>query len=464
MPTPRADSYSIASGAALHAGRQPPPHASVLDLIAAAPAESWVRLNAGKNTFASVEPHIDLRAWYGGVPADSEMVQGAWPSFGWDSTEHQIVLFGGGHANTSANEVYVWRCEDQQWALAFHASEMVYTGVASTYRSIDDVTPVSSHTYGNNNFLPILNRFWTFGGAAYNTGGSLRMWSGDTNLRAVGGYTLDLSQARQGKVAGATGSNNKRGAYAGVNLDGANAWTRHDWFSKPNTQHPYAGGITFNQHIDAGTAYLTRNGHDALIYTAQNKYLWQVEFVDGDWNNDVHTYLAAQGSTAGQGQGQLAYDPVSQTVLQTRGGPQASMFEFVDLKRTWGASNGWRVATMAAGAAATELQALNLGKCGLIYNPIKGCFTIWDMGRQVWEVYPPAGNPTPDGGWVVVKPTMDAGTAPRDTYASSGQLTETGIIGKFRWASDLNAAITTFGNQAGEVWAYKPAGWTDPRT
>lgn len=463
MPTPRVDSYGVARVGALYAGRAAPPHAAVLAMLAAAPEESWVQLNAGKNTFDSVEPNVDLRAWYGGTPADSEMVQGAWPSFGWDSTEHQLVMWGGGHANTSANEVYVWRCEDQNWHLAFHASEMVYTGVASTYRSIDDITPVSSHTYGNNNYLPLLNRFVTLGGAAYNTGGSLRVWSGDTNLRPAGCYTLDMAQARQGKVAGATGSNNKRGVYSGVSLDGANAWNLRDWFSKPTGERPHVGGIDFSSHVDAGTAYLTRNGHDALLYTAQNKYLWQVEFVDSDWNNDVHSYIGPQGASAGQGQGQIAYDPVTDVVVHLRDGPASVMFEFMDLKRTWGAGNGWRAATLAASAAATEFQALSIRKAGLIYNQVKGCFTVWNMGRQVWDIYPPAGNPTPDGGWQIVKPVMDAGSAPRDSYITSGSLTETGVLGKFRWASDLRASVTTFGNRAGEVWAYKPTGWTDPR-
>lgn len=438
-----------------------PPLSAVLSLLAAAPSDSWVRLNADKNTLSSVFPPNDLRALYGGSPAPAEPIQACWPSIGWDSNRHQLVLWGGGHANTSANEVYTWRCEDRNWQLAFLPSEMVGTGGAE-YRSVDQTTPVSSHTYGNNNFLPLIDRFITLGGAAYNSGQLFKIYDETTNaaLRYAGAYTLDLALAGTGKVGGITGSNNKRGAYVGVNIEGANAWELRDWYSGGQS-----AGIVGAARTDNGTAYLQHNGHDALLVTAGNRNVWLVEFPSNDWHDDIAYRVGGQGAWSGQGQGQMAYSPAHQVLMSTTDGANAAMVEFLDLKRTWSEWNGWRSITLAAGAARDEFVALNIRWCGVVFNPIKGCFTIWNMGSQVWEIYPPAtvGGVTPDVGWTVVKPTMDtSGTQPRSNYITSGVNGETGIIGKFRWAPDLNAAVTTFGNQAGEVWAYKPAGWTYP--
>ena len=457
MATPRADVYTAPSGAVLAGGFFRPAWHDVLDLIAAAPGDSWVRLNAGKNTMASVAPPNNLRALYGGSPAPMEPIQGCWPCIAWDSNRHQLVIWGGGHANTSANEVYTWRCEDRNWQLGFLPSEMVGVGGAA-YRSVDFVTPVSSHVYGNNNFLPQLDRFITLGGASYNEGQLFKVYDPDTGayLRYAGAYTLDLSQAGTGKVAGSTGSNNKRGAYAGVSIDGANAWTLRDWYS--------VGGSGPNAaRMDNGTAYLQHNGHDALLVTAGNRNVWLIEFPTHDWHDDLITQIGVQGADDGEGQGAIAYSPDAQVLLKMSNGPAEPMVQFFDLKRAWGLGNGWRSITLAAGAARDEFVALNIRWAGVVYNPTKGCFTIWNMGSQVWEIRPPAGNPTPDAGWTVTKPVMDtSGTQPRSSYITSGVNTETGIIGKFRWASDLGVAITTFGNQSGEVWAYKPTGWVRP--
>ncbi len=46
-----------------------------------------------------------------------------------------------------------------------------------------DNAPISSHTYDNNIFLPIVDRFMTWGGAAYDNGQSYSTWLGDAIRR-----------------------------------------------------------------------------------------------------------------------------------------------------------------------------------------------------------------------------------------------------------------------------------------
>ena len=498
MATAVADSYSAASGVPVGGGRWAGglfggsitldgvvaggsmvtfnPLNDVLNLIAATPVEGWVQLNT--NTFQSAFPPDDLRALYGGNPAPPERIQGAWPSMGWDSVDHQLVLWGGGHANTSANEPYVWRCDTRQWHLAYHASEMVQVDAYPIFRSAGfNDAPISSHTYGNNEFLTVQNRFWTFGGSAHGHGGKLIVFDpnipGDQpGLRNAGGFSLSLAQARQGKVAGATGTNNKRGAYVGVNLDGANAWRLHDWWSKSDAENkPRFGGANYSGHTECGSAATVESARDVLYYTAAagtDRALLRVEFVDSNPLNDIHTQVSSTagdgtGSEGARGNGALAMCQEMRLAVMVMGGNNnGQTLRFVDLKRTWGSTNTWRTPGLT-GADVAEFAALTLHRAGIVWNPIKACFTVWHMGAQVWEVYPPAGNPTPDAGWTLVKVTMAGGAAPRSNFITSGLLQEYGIIGKWKWASDLRCAITTFGSQAGEVWAYKPTGWTDPR-
>ena len=355
------------------------------------------------------------------------------------------------------------------------------------YRSADyNVTPVSSHVYGNNVYLTVLDRFMTFGGAAYGDGGTLRVYDasipGDQSpLRSAGAYTLDMSQAGTGKVAGLTGSNVKGTGYTDTNLDGANAWLLRDWFGQATTHpsRPRAGGVDFDQHINCGAVATVEGGVDVVYYTAGSgtaRHLWRVE-VRADPLDDVQTYVAAQGvDDSAQGQGPIALDPVRRVVvkLNNSGGGASGTLQFVDLKRTWGATNGWRAATLT-GSDVSEFTASGGGllNAGIAYNPIKGCFTVYNMGRQVWDIYPPDSaayvdnsnaNLTTDSDWALVKPTMDTvGSAPRSTYATGAVLGETGLLGKWKWVDDLRCGLVTFGNQAGEVWAYKPTGWTDPR-
>lgn len=464
-----------------------PGFGATLDLILAAPAESWIKLNAGMNTLSSQFPTSDLANGSLG-PSDSRRIQGAWPSFGWDSNSHRLVIWGGGHANAAVNEVYEWRADDRQWHMAFYPSEMVQVGSAPRYRSSDfNSTPVSSHTYGNNNYLTVLDRFFTFGGGAYGDGGVLGVYNASvpgyqSPLRAAGCYTLDMTQAGTGKMAGATGSNRHVGAYASTDIPGADAWQLRDWFGQAygHASRPSWFGSNFDQHINCGTAATVEGGKDVLYYSAGSgtpRHLIRVVFTDSNPVNDVQTYICAQGvdNPGARGQGPIAIDTVRRVVIKNNGpvSPTAgNVIEFCDLKRTWGATNGWRFATLA-GADLAEFLAVSLMNAGMVYNPIKGCFVIWAMGRQVWEIYPPDSaayidnsnaNLTADTGWSVVKAAMDTGsTAPRSTYVSDPNLGETGTLGKFRWADDMRCAVATFGNADGEVWAYKPAGWTDPR-
>lgn len=455
-----------------------------LNAIAGVAEEGWVRLNA--NTMQSVYAPTGLTSQLG--PSGQERIQGAWPSMAWDSTAHRLIAWGGGHANSPTGQVFEWSAVTRMWSVAFHQADLVQVSAVPRYRSADfNDTPIASHTYGNNVWLSVLQRFLTFGGAAYGDGGTLRVYDTGTPgnqspLRSAGAYTLDMTQAGTGKVAGATGSNVHGTGYTTTDLDGAAAWTLRDWFgqSTSHASRPRVSGADHDQHINCGACQEVLAGKDVVYYTAGSgtpRHLWKV-VLDADPLNDVQSYVAAQGSdNSSQGQGPIALDPVRRVVakLNNSGRGASGCVQFVDLKRTWGATNGWRAVTLTGtDAAAFAALSPDLMNAGIVHNPIKGCFTVFNMGVQVWEIYPPDSASYTDNSnanltgdtWSLVKPTMvgiAGSTAPRSSYVTGADLGETGLLGKWRWAEDLNAAIVTFGNRAGEVWAYKPTGWTDPR-
>lgn len=439
-------------------------------MIAAAPDNSWVQLNT--NTFQSIWAPADLRQIYpysGGAQADSpSRILGRWGSMGWDKNAHRAIFYGGGHANININEVYQWSAVTREWSLAFNATAMAQVEATyPTYRPIDgNSSPVSSHTYGNNNFLPILNKFYTGGGASFNRATSISVWSeAGAHLRDAGGYTLDMTLAGQGYVASSTGSNIKYGAYSATNLPGANAWTLHDWgplnsaLFNTGPNGPAANEIS---RLEAGTAYAEEGGKDVLYWTG-NQRLWKTVFTDSNPANDVITQLSGL-QNARESNGQIAYDPTRQLVLIPNGRDySATRFYFVDLKVTPDLGAGWQRITSLTGEGSTGfLDPSGLSaSSGIAYDPTLDKFVLWMKDRQPWLITPPAGNPTPTTGWTVTGPAMDTGT----TCPPGGALdtNDSGPVGKFKYAPDLGCCVAIENIFDGNVWALKLTGWVDPR-
>ena len=61
-------------------------------------------------------------------------------------------------------------------------------------------------------------------------------------------------------------------------------------------------------------------------------------------------------------------------------------------------------------------------------------------------------------------PAEDTHIIRPQTPAEMGSNASTGVTGKWRYAPDLDAFIGLQHNTDGNVWAFKPAQWQDPRT
>lgn len=460
MAYPVSDTYTAGADGSIYAGRlRPVPHAALLDAIAAVPNNSWVKVNA--NPFSDAWPPADYRPLFGSAAAAPISLIRAWSSFGWDTVNHRMILWGGGHANYSGNEVYVWSGVTRQWALGFHSSDVAGT----SYRTIDGGlnTPQSSHTYDSQHYLPILNRFITFGGAAQSSGGPFAVFDGatDTVLRSAVAYTLDLSQAGQGKVAGTTGSNVHRGTTVGVTLQGASAWYLRDYLlDRPDAATPL--NLIANR-ISCGGAYRQENGHDVIYQTGRTSggtghNLTRIEFVDQNYHNDIISTVGVSWDDPTQ-DGAAALDPIRNVFLAT-GDATYPLYGW-DLNAN--VPRNFRVAAVSlVGAEASAFLAVFTNGYGLDYDPVNARFVLWSRGGAVWSVKHSGADLTT--GWT---PTLlndgSAATRPGIDAETGTQNTDSGVFGKFQWASDLKAFVALQHNTEGNVWVYRPHGWTDPR-
>ena len=340
MATPSGDSYTCASGGRVSAGRGGYPD-EVLDLIAAAPANSWVKLNVATYESAWSESVARQGYPYSGpsTPDSPSRALGAWASAGWDARRSRFVVCGGGHANSGSNEVYQWSAYTRRWHLAFYGTALHQVDAYPTYRPVDgNSSPVSSHCYGNNNYLPTIDRFYLGGGAMYGNGGPLNVWSGDTALRSAGGFTLDLAQAGTGKVAGVSGSNIHYSTF-NADLDGANAWQLRDWGALNPAVLTTGWNGNILERIECGSAVAHENGHDVL-YWSGNGRMWRTEFVDSNPANDLVTQITG-AQNARESNGAMAYDPTRRVLLMPNGRrADQRLFFMVDLDSASTAS-GW---------------------------------------------------------------------------------------------------------------------------
>src|SRR5690606_4239854 len=255
-----------APGSGLQPGEE-----SLASIAARLPASEWRKVNL--NSFSSAWAPASLRPLFGrGNPAPDKIIQ-AWSSFAWDSNRSALILYGGGHANYTGNDVYIWRSSTRLWERAALPSQVKFDP-AGNLVAVDgpDHAPASAHTYDNNIFLPIIDRMLALGGAAETNGGHfLRHDTSRTDIvtsRKTGPYLFDPNRADPNKVGGTTGSHVQRvGPYAGV--VGGEMWSNRE-----NWQNPT--GAPSNAFVNGCTAYAEENGKDVVYVRNYHLYRYTI--------------------------------------------------------------------------------------------------------------------------------------------------------------------------------------------
>ena len=501
---------------------------TLLSQIQAAPANSWIQIKTtnqfpfatGTSNPVSV-PQADTNSQLGSYATNSAGIVYAWSSFAWDSNRGDLIFWGGGHANYSGNEIYRWKGATQTWerdSLPSYLQQSPVYSAIQPYIPFGDIAspydgslyaPVSAHTYDNQLYLPVADRFVTFGGGGFETGGpflkQIVTGAGINGLFQTGPYFFNPALADGTKVGGITGS--------GVDptVLGGNMWQNRDIYFDSNgipkspslldeanpetvigttpTGYPYAGSLYENGdalvHVNGTTDYVFRNQQESIYFTAspagggtsQNLYILTLT----NYNNpalDVFEAVGIDWRGAG-GQGAGAYDPVHNLYIKTVGsdfGGRQPWFTFWDLNpagpgtTNTGPGPGNENVEVHLNTGNFPTGFSELGQYGFEYDHVRNQFLLWNGVGQVLslQVILPSGciptnntnNCTNDtSNWTLTDQQAAAptGGALPTNVAPFGF---TGVLGKWHYARNLDVFVAL--DTTANVWFYKPNGWVVP--
>lgn len=425
----------------------------LLSALAATPDGEWLRANL--NRYSDVWAPAALRPLDNLGNPDPSKIIGAWSGYAWDPNRGELWLYGGGHANYSGNDVYRWRGSSRMWERASLPSE-VTKDIRGNFVAIDgpDNAPASAHTYDNNIFLPLHDRMLVFGGAAYNNGGMFMRAVDALTSRRTGPYLFDPARADPNKVGGSTGSHVKRvGPYP--EIGGGNMWQNRDMFLNIASTPKLPGS-----HTEGCTAYAEEGGRDVVYAGVRNgggTATTLYRYVINDLANPTLDSWQQVGGywDAPQGQTACAYDPQQKLFVRTGAGTTRS-FMFWDLN-TPGANNYEKpvapVDPTGQFQAAVTSGAIALRDCGFDFDANSRRYALWCSGNQLWWLTPPA--TVSSSGWTIAKIPTPIGAAP--PFGAG-----TGVLGKWKYIPNLNAFMALQDSSQGNIWIYKPVGWTPP--
>lgn len=405
-------------------GTTPPPGGlRFSEILAAAPEEHWVRVNT--NHFRDVWTPFLQRANGGNKLPDA--VVGAWSSMAWDSARGDLLFWGGGHANYPGNEIYRWRSSTLEWERASLPSEVKNIS-GSRFEAIDGYlnAPISSHTYDNSEYLPIVDRFIVFGGAAFNTGGGFVRTDGVT---PTGPYLWDPSKADANKVGGTTGSHVNPDLFP--NVVGGEMWDNRD--NRPNVNL-----------VNGTSAYAEEDGKDVL-YIGRTE-LWKYTIHDiNDPSRDTHEQVGRTWEPFG-GDGAGAYSPDLEVFVRTA----RNKFVMWDLENA-GPDN--LNASFVPQVRNGSFDFSDLADYGMDYDPVRDVFVLWGGDSRVWQLTPPDQLST--SGWTLEPlPSAAFNQAPDNANSTVG------VFGKWKYVAEQDIFIGVNDSSNGDVWIYKPDDWS----
>lgn len=428
---------------------------ALVDEIASLPEGGWMRANA--NRYDEVWTPPDLRPSSGALLSTPSKIIQAWSSFAWDCRRGDLLIYGGGHANYSGNDTYRWRASTRAWERMSLPSNIRVDQMGNT-TAIDGpfAAPPAAHTYDNNMYLPMVDRFLVVGGSAWNNGGAYEMATGPDSERITGPYTFDLRVADGAKVGGTTGSHVQTAA-PHPEIVGGMMWQNRDVHSLlPATDLPH-------NHTSGTTAYAGTNGTDVVLLTARQglgtaQHLFRYEISDADDATTDKVSRIGRFVTGVTGRGAGTYDPDLDVYVRTAIGSSAALFFYWDLSRA------------APDNPNVVFPPLDLSGSwrfdrgyGMDFDPVRGQYLLWGGTGEVWVMRAPA--TLSSRGWTIDRmPSPGTAESPTSNYDGVSLEFGGGVLGKWKYIPELDAFIGLQDTSAGNVWIYKPIGWTRPGT
>ncbi|HEY8877116.1 MAG TPA: Ig-like domain-containing protein, partial [Roseateles sp.] len=391
------------------------------------------------NSFSTAFPTGSAAVPSSGL-SDSGAVVRAWSSFTWDSRRGNILFFGGGHYNYIGNEMYVWNGSTGLWTRGSLPSAVV----PPDYMVTDNSAPQSAHTYDNNNYLPINDRFMTFGGATHPYGGIFRAPINGVVTR-TGPWMWNPNLADPAKVGGSDGSG------FDPSVPGGLMWSDRRLFQS---------GAALASHINGTTAYRTENDKDVIYVTSDGNqsglpllYRYTVGNMANGESDQIEWIGRTTSTPAHEGAGTL--DTTRNLFVRTTGHPELPN-DLLIWKLT-GASSTSVVLEIGVDLVKEDGSPLSLNNgAGLDYDEILDQYVAWD-GTDGGTVYVFRAE-TDDAG--NLRKQWHATTYKSQTLAQPTGKFVTGVFGKWKYVKQLGAylAVDEYNSAIGDagVWLYKP--------
>jgi hypothetical protein len=434
-----------------------PSYTRALNLIQAAPAGSWVKLNT--NRIETVWTPSALR------PDDSwtlESVIDAWGGMAWDSLRGKLVFKGGGHANYPGNEVFTWDVTTGEWQRGSLPSRLVdlsFFGVTDPEHSGEKMpidggskaAPNSCHEFSTPAYLPTVDRVVYFCGGGQTNGVTNIFARSNGTIFYPGPFFWDPSKADPLKVGGSQGSHVTRTAqYADPNsIAAGNMWQgRGLWESLTVGQ-----GFAF---LSASSAYRKEGAHDVLYVTASNdngssaQFLYRYQ-IDASNNPALDTWtLVGNYLNAYEGNGGAFIHPSFEIFVRPRG--TGTNFMFWKIDATSAASPTANGEFLIAPTLASGTTFSNANKSALFWDPLRQHAVVWQGGKNIYTLKAPASLST--NGWLLTSlPVANASIGPPPAGNANP------VENRLRYIADLDAYVVVAEGLNGDVWAYKPSNW-----
>lgn len=426
----------------------------LISILRSAPENGWIRVN--NNRFQDVWTPTGLLVSAtkapDSMPWGPNGIMTAFSGFSWDSRRGDLILYGGGHAAYGGNDVYRWRGTTLNWERMSLPSDISSLGSSFAWLTVDgpNASPQGSHTYDNSVYLPIVDRYVTFGGAGYNAAlpyfiqdpnGPLGVPGTSEKFRVTGPYFFDPARADENKVGGKTGSHSK---WSNPNLwvIGGEMWENRDI----PKNHP---GARFPRHsLESSGGYTQENGKDVVFLYSQQSLLFKYTVNDIDDPTRDGWEQVGEGIIWGQGAG--AYLPTLNLFVRT----SKNLFTYWNLS-TPGPTNSNVAFVPGGNFVPTGLGSYNfgLGDYGMDYDAPRNRFLLWGGGSDVWALSPPP--VVSPNGWEIEKLESPSAQTPSPFPVA-------GVLGKWKYIAQIDAFIALEDQYAGNIWIYKPENWVEP--
>ncbi|MAT93596.1 MAG: hypothetical protein CME59_13445 [Halioglobus sp.] len=426
----------------------------LIAVLRTAPENGWVRVNS--NQFQDVWTPTGLLVSSTKAP-DSQPwkphgIMSAFSGFSWDSRRGDLILYGGGHAAYGGNDVYRWRGTTLEWERMSLPSDIASLG-AYPWLTVDGPgsSPQALHTYDGSLYLPIADRYVTFGGASFPSGqpyimpdpnGSLVMPDGNT-YRSTGPYFLDPARGDGDKVGGVTGSHSQ--------WDNPNLWVIGGEMWENRDIPGNLPGAKYPRHVlENASGYTQENGKDVVYFFGQQSLL--SKYTVNDVDDPSQDEWEEVGSGVIWGQGAAAYLPTHDLLVKI----SKDLFTYWDLSTP--GPNNLNVPFVPDGEFSfTEygFYPYGLGNFGMDYDAPRNRFLLWGGGGDVWALTPPA--VVSPNGWEIGKIESTSAQNPDTANFPAG-----GVLGKWKYIAQLDAFMALQNKHAGNVWIYKPENWVEP--